>query len=159
MTPQIWIGLQICLDLLMVALLVWFLRTFSRLHASWGRHEAAVSKAEAILAEMRDISRSLEANLKEKKELSHRILTEMDQELKRAEASCSRISALVPKTAPGFSGQPDASEGVRTRASVRGLIGRGLPKEEIARTLGISLGEVELVVKLFPEDGSLKQEG
>lgn len=152
MTPQLWIGLQVFLDILMVALLVWFLRTFSRHQASWNRHEAAILKAETILVEMREISRTLENNLKEKKELSHRILTEMDQELKKAEESYSRISALLPKSQAEPSSRSESGDGSKTRASVNALIEKGLSKEEIARTLGISVGEVELVVKLFPSE-------
>ena len=148
MTPPIWIGVQLLLDLLMVALLVWVLRSFSRQRASWNRHEAAIQRAESILVEMREISRTMEANLQEKKELSHRILSEMDLELKKAEESYTRISALLPRSQPESSPRPESLE--RTRASVRALTEKGLSKDEISRHLGISVGEVELIAKLFP---------
>jgi hypothetical protein len=150
MTPQLWIGVQVLLDILMVVLLVWFLRSFSRHQASWNEHEAAIKKAESILVEMREISRTLETNLKEKKELSHRILARMDEELKKAEESYDRISALLPKVQDEASGRVDPGD-FSTRASVNALTDRGLPKEEIARQLGISVGEVDLIVKLFPK--------
>jgi hypothetical protein len=150
MTPQLWIGVQVLLDILMVVLLVWFLRSFSRHQASWSEHDAAIQKADSILVEMREISRTLENNLKEKKELSHRILTRMDEELKRAEDSYNRISALLPKSPNETSGRTDPGDS-STRASVNALIERGIPKEEIARQLGISVGEVELILKLFPK--------
>jgi hypothetical protein len=149
MTPQLWIGVQLLLDILMVGLLVWVLRSFARQRASWNRHEAAIQKAEAILVEMREISRTLETNLQEKKELSHRILTQMDQELKRAEESYTRISALQPKSQSEPPSRPESVD--KTRASVGALLERGLSKEEIATHLGISVGEVDLIVKLFPQ--------
>ncbi len=148
MTPQLWIGVQLLLDILMVGLLVWVLRSFSRQRASWSRHEAAIQKAEAILVEMREISRTLETNLQEKKELSRRILIQMDQELKRAEESYTRISALVPESRPEPGPRNESVD--KTRASVGALFERGLSKDEIATHLGISVGEVELIVKLFP---------
>jgi hypothetical protein len=152
MAPHFWIGAQVFLDLLMVGLLVWFLRSFSRQQASRHDHEAAMRKAEAILGEMREVSKVLDANLKEKKDLSTRILTQMDQALKRAEESYSRISSILPKVGRVDSPQSDPRGPEKTRASIYALLEKGLDKEEIARHLGIGTGEIELTMKLWPPE-------
>ncbi len=151
MTPSFWIGTQVFLDVAMVALLVWFLRSFSRRDASWRDHEGTVARAEAILGEMRKIGQALDENLQEKKELSNRILTQLDQALKRADESYGRISAILPEIGRSPSATPaDSKDPEKTRASVSALLGKGLQKEEIARHLGISQGEIELMMKLWP---------
>lgn len=151
MTPHFLIGAQVFLDLLMVGLLLWFLRSFSRRDASWRDHEQSVRRAEIILGEMREIGEVLDANLKEKKDLSNRILTRLDQALKRADESCSRLSAIIPEIGRFPSATPtDSKDPEKTRASVCALLGKGLQKEEIARHLGISQGEIELMMKLWP---------
>jgi DNA-binding NarL/FixJ family response regulator len=153
MSPHFWIGAQVFLDLLMVALLLWFLRAFSRRDGSFREHEQAVTRAEAILAEMREIGRVLEANLNEKKELSSRILTQLDQALKQADESCGRISAILPEIGRGLSPAPtEPRDPEKTRTSIYALLAKGLQKEEIARHLGISQGEIELMMKLWPPE-------
>lgn len=150
MAPQFWIGAQIFLDMIMVALLLWFLRSLSRRQASWNEHQAAIQKAEIILVEMREISRTLEENLQQKKELSNRILIRMDQEMKKAEECYGRISAVLPELCAVRSFPSDSKDSEKTRASVYELLEKGLSKEEISRHLGISLGEIELIMKLRP---------
>ncbi|RJR49578.1 MAG: hypothetical protein C4576_06555 [Desulfobacteraceae bacterium] len=150
MAPYFWIGAQVLLDLLMVVLLVWFLRSFSKQQNSREDHEAAIRKAEEILGEMRDLSRVLDANLKEKKDLSNRILTQMDQVLKKAEESYGRLSSILPKMGRIDGPQPDQKDSEKTRSSVFALLAKGLDKEEIGRHLGIGTGEIELMMKLWP---------
>lgn len=151
MSPHFWIGAQLFLDLLMVALLIWFLRFFSRRDASWRDHERAVTRAEAILGEMREIGQALDANLKEKKDLSNRILTQLDQAMRRADESYGRISAILPEISRASSATPtDTKDAEKTRSSIYALLRKGLQKEEIARHLGISQGEIELTMKLWP---------
>jgi len=154
MEPQFWIGIQVFLDLLMVALLVWFVVSCGRRQASWQNHEAAIRKSEAILAEIREITQTLEVNLQEKRELSSRILAQLEQGLKRAEESTSQISKIIPKTGRATAGHADLrSDPHRTHASVQALLAKGLTKEEVARHLGISVGEIELLLKLWPKNG------
>ncbi len=150
MAPQFWIGAQVFLDLIMVALLLWFLRSLSRRQASWNEHQAAIQKAEVILVEMREIGRTLEANLQEKKELGNRILIQMDQEMKKAEDCYGRISAVLPELSAIRSVPSDSKDPQKTRSSVYELLEKGLSEKEISRHLGISLGEIELIMKLRP---------
>lgn len=151
MTPQVWIGVQVFIDLVMAGLLVWFIRTYGRRGTSWQDHEEAARKAQVILEEMRGISRILEANLKEKKELSARILAELEEGLNKAEACSLQLSKILPRTGLAATGSPDpARDAERTRASVDALLAKGLPREEVAHHLGLSVGEMELLLKLRP---------
>ena len=52
MAPQVWIGVQVFIDLVMAGLLVWFIRTYGRRGTSWQDHEEAARKAQVILEEM-----------------------------------------------------------------------------------------------------------
>jgi hypothetical protein len=150
MEPQVWIGIQIFIDLIMVAVLAWFLRSHSRIRMSWQDHEMVIQKAESILAEMRQISQALETNLQEKKELGKHILAQLDQGLERAEETYLQISKLNPR--PGHPmGQADPMKDAdRTRSTIHTLLRKGLSREEIAQQLGISVGEIELLLKLQP---------
>lgn len=151
MAPQVWIGIQVFIDLVMVGLLLWFLRAYGRNQASWQDHETAMQKAQVILEEMKEISRVLEVNLKEKKELSARILAQLEQGLKRAEECSVQISKILPGSGRPLGGSPDPTrDAERTRASVDALLSKGVPREEIAQHLGLSVGEIELLLKLRP---------
>jgi hypothetical protein len=151
MAPQVWIGIQIFIDLVMVGLLVWFLRTYGRRQTSWQDHESVLRKSQVILEEMKEISGVLEANLKEKKELSARILAQLEQGLNRAEACSVQISRILPQPGRPAAASPDPiRDAERTRASVDALLAKGVAKEEIARHLGLSVGEIELLMKLRP---------
>jgi len=104
------------------------------------------------ISEMRTISHELEQNLQEKKDLSRDILKHLEQGLRRAEKSCEQIRTTIPKPDPSLSDQPDPrTDTNQTRSSVKALLGKGLPKGEIARHLGISVGEIELLLKLQPK--------
>ncbi len=155
METQIWIIGQIAIDLLMVMLLLWFLKFQKRRQMTWQDHEAVIQKSAAILSEMQDISRSLEKNLEEKKALSGQILEQLDQGLKRAEESYRRLSEIIPKSGNPLSQQGVVKDSSNTRSSVLALIEKGLSRKEIGRHLGISVGEIELMLKLKPPTSSM----
>ena len=151
METQSLIVAQIGADVIMVALLLWFMRSHAKARTSWQDYEKVIEKSEAVLGEMGKISRVLERNLEEKKVLSREILTQLDQGLKRAEENYRQISGIIPQAANAFGGDRVSIKDTRgTRASVQALLEKGLSKEEIARHLGISVGEIDLLVKLRP---------
>ena len=150
METQVWIGIQILIDLIMVALLVWFLRSHSRGQISWQDHEMVIRRAESTLAEMRQISQALETNLQEKKELGNHILAQLDQGLKRAEETYLQISKIQPRSGNPMGQADPMKEADRTRSTINALLGKGLSREKIAQHLGISVGEIELLLKLQP---------
>ena len=150
METQIWIIGQIAIDLLMVMLLLWFLKSQKRGQMTWQDQEAVIQKSAAILSEMQEISRSLEKNLEEKKALSRHILEQLDQGLKRAEESYHQLSGIILKSGNTLPRQGSVTDNSNTRSSVLALLEKGLTREEIGRHLGISVGEIELMLKLKP---------
>lgn len=146
-----WIIAQIGVDIIMVALLLWFLKSQYKKQIAWQDYEKVIKKSEDILAEMGEISQTLERNLQEKKLLSREILEQLNQGLRRAEESCRQITEIIPKSAKALGGERASIDDTnRTRSSVKALLDKGLSKEEIARHLGLSVGEIDLLVKLQP---------
>lgn len=151
METQIWIIGQIAIDAIMVALLLWFLKFQSRRQISWQEQESLIRRSESILSEMREITLSLEKNLDEKRTLSRQILEQLDQGLMRAEASYKQFADLLPRSGNNMADPSGpAKDTAQTRNSVYSLLKKGLSKEEIARHLGISVGEIDLMLKLHP---------
>jgi len=149
--PHTWIIGQVVVDLILVTLLLWSLRNHSRREITWQDHERIVGKSEEILSEMRRLSEGLEANLKEKKELSRHILEQLDQGLRKAQETAGELSKIVSK-AGSLVTDPSHPQmnSHQTRSAVESLLGKGLTREEVAQHLGISVAEIDLVMKLRP---------
>lgn len=158
MESQVWIIGQILVDIIMVALLIWFIRAHQRREATWQEHEAVIARSQAILGEMSKISKGLEKNLQEKKELGQQILDQLDQGLRKAQESYEQLSRIIPKSTSAFSSsQGPVRETKQTRFSIQALLEKGLSKDEISQHLGISKGEIELFLKLKPGKGRIKK--
>ena len=151
MQTNVWIILQVVIDIIMMCILIWFLRSHYKSQITWRNHEDVMRKSEAILSEMVDISHTLERNLAEKKALSRDILEQLDRGLKRAEGTYQKIAGIIPKS--GLSPAESVKSGRdtdQTRSAVRALTEKGLSKSEISHHLGISVGEIDLLLKLKP---------
>ena len=158
METQVWIIGQILIDIILVALLIWFIRANQKREASWQEHEAVISRSQAMLGEMSKISKNLEENLQEKKELGQQILQQLDQSLKKAQESYEQLNRILPKSGGTFGiPQGPGREAEKTRFSIRALLEKGLSKEEISQHLGISQGEIDLFLKLKPGKGGMKK--
>jgi len=155
MDAQTWVIGQIIIDVIMVSVLLWFLRLYSRGQLSWKNHATVINKSEELLADMRSISEDLETNLRKKKELSRSILEQLERGLQRAEESQRKLSKIADVSSDGFTTEPSflADDGEQLRSSVSSLLDRGLSKEEIAKDLGVSIGEIDLVVRLGTQKG------
>ena len=104
-----------------------------------------------ILSEIRELSRELDKNLEKKRELSRRVLGQLDEGMQRAEEACERFQNIIRDCGPDRVPIPDPlADSRRITSSVKALLERGLSREEIARHLGISVGEIELLIKLQP---------
>jgi cellulose biosynthesis protein BcsQ len=109
----------------------------------------ALRRSEEILAEMQVITRELEGNLEEKRELTNRLLGRLDETLERAEQRYEQLNQLFEtKETASVQDRVSLNEAYGTRESIRSLLGKGLSKEEVAQRLGVSLGEIELFLKL-----------
>lgn len=156
MDAQTWIIGQIVIDVIMVTVLLWFLRLYSRGQLSWKNHAAVLNKSEELLTDMRSISDDLEMNLREKKELSRSLLEQLDRTLRRAEESHRQLSKILSVSSNEFTRETSilADDADQLRRSVDSLLDKGLSKEEIAKDLGISIGEIDLIIRL---DGTKKR--
>lgn len=157
MDAQTWIIGQIIIDVMMVSVLLWFLRLYSRGQLSWKNHTAVLNKSKELLSDMRSISEDLEKNLKEKKELSKSILEKLDRSLRKAEESHRQLSKIVSRSSTGFSRDTTymAHDAEHLRSSVASLLDKGLSKEEIAKNLGVSIGEIDLTIRLSGNKGTV----
>jgi hypothetical protein len=154
MEIQNWIMVQMVIDLVIVCLLLWFIRLNIKPRKPDGEVDEAFRRSEAILSEIRELSLSLDKNLEEKRKISARILGQLDETLEKAEDACSRIREAARDLGanPGGSKNlPKNSDQIRT--SVKALISKGLPREEIAQHLGMSLDEIDLLIKLQNHSG------
>ena len=116
--------------------------------------DEAFQRSEAILAEMRELSLNLDRNLEEKRQLSSTILGRLDETLERAEETYMRIR----DAAKDLGADPERAKNARknsdqVRSSVKALVSKGLPMEEIAQHLGMSVDEIELLIKLQNRSG------
>jgi hypothetical protein len=150
MDAQTWIIGQIVIDVIMVCVLLWFLRLYSRGQLSWKNHTAVLRKSEELLSDMLSISDDLEKNLREKKEISRSILEQLDRSLQKAEESHRQLSKIASESGTGFTGETSfvADDADQLRSSVASLIDKGLSKEEIAKDLCVSIGEIDLLIRL-----------
>ncbi len=103
---------------------------------------------ERILAEMRELTRQLDKNLEEKKEISKKMLGQLEDILKKADRSYNQLQNILKEYSSRPASHHPEHDSDRIRTSVNDLLKQGLSKEEIARELGISVGEIELLMKL-----------
>jgi hypothetical protein len=150
MNIQAWIIGQIAIDLLMAGVLIWLITSGNRRRTREAEErQNAVEKAEEILAQMNAITRDLDKNLEEKRELTARLLGRLEESLERAELRYEKINGLSDHD--DLASKRDTvslSETRHATKSIRSLLNKGLSKEEVARHLNISIGEIDLFLKL-----------
>ena len=149
MEIQTWIIGQIVLDIIMAALLVWFILFQFRKNGTGFNFKAAFQKSESILSEMEHITQALEKNLMEKREISARILQRLDDTLEKADESRKQLQKLIREHSAGPVPQMDPLEDThKTRELINTMLDKGIQKTEISHHLGISIGELDLLLKL-----------
>jgi len=158
MEIQNWIIAQMVIDLIIACVLLWFIRLNIRSKKTDDELDEAFRKSEAILTEIRELSLSLDRNLEEKRRLSSMILGQLDETLERAEETCTRVR----EAARDLGANPERSKNIQknsdqVRSSVKALISKGLPMEEIAHHLGMSVDEIDLLIKLQNRSGQANQ--
>ena len=149
---EIWLGLQIALEIILVFLMGVILVRIRGLRRSGTNVPEDVQKAmERFLVESEKLSRTFTDTLRQKKELSFSLLlklerkiNEMNRLLEQAENVVSQTK-LSSSTAVEKKANPAAPE---NRAQVLHLAEQGLSIEKIARKTNLHLGEVELIIDL-----------
>jgi hypothetical protein len=158
MEIQNWIMTQMAIDLVIACVLLWFIRLNIKTKKTDNDQDEAFRRSEAILAEIRELSLNLDKNLEEKRELSRKILEQLDETLEQAEETCERVKNVVKD----IGANPDRSKNApkssdQIRSSVKALLSKGLSREEIAQHLGMSVDEIDLLIKLQSRSGQGKQ--
>ena len=150
MQEQYWVIAQLAIDIFMLALLVVLLKIMSRKRATAANPADPVfSKSENLLKEIRQISETLEKNLEEKRALTRNVITQLETLLSDAEGASLRLEGLMNTwSKTGLSEKNRLSDTERLKKSASILLEKGLAKKEIARRLGVPLGELELMLKL-----------
>ena len=150
MNMETWIFGQITIDALLAGILCWVVVMNGRRRARESdAREEALRKSEEILAQMGEIARELDENLEEKRELTKRLLGRLEETLERAEHRYEQFNELFQSTEPTSNrDRVSLHQTQGTRASIQALLDRGLTKAEAAQRLGLSIGEVELFLKL-----------
>ena len=149
MEIQTWVIGQTAIEIIIIFLMLWFIKSHLSMRKKNADLNAVFEKPEQILAEMRELTRQLDKNLEEKKEISNKMLGQLDEILTKADQSYKQLQSIVKE----YSSKPVHSsnredESRRVRTSVNDLLKQGFSKQEIAQQLGISVGEIELLVKL-----------
>jgi hypothetical protein len=161
MSPYTWITSQLFIDVVMAGVLLWFIRYYYKREKPEQNYEAAFLRAEKILSEMDRISIGFERNLEEKKRLSRQIIDQLDAGLQKADVCHQQLEKMVLHSDSIINHAPPLSKDTnQVCQSVKALLDRGLTKEEASRHLEISIGEIDLLLKLKghdTEDRSLPQ--
>jgi hypothetical protein len=157
MDIQNWIMTQMGVDLIIVCVLLWFIRLNMKAKKPDIELDEKLRKSEAILERIKELSLNLEKSLEEKRKLSRNALDQLEETIERAEKTCERIKNASKDIGanPGRSkNMPKSSDQIRS--SVKALIAKGLPREEIAQHLGMSVDEIDLMIKLQGRSGQGK---
>jgi len=149
MELQTWVIGQIIIEAVIILLILWFIKSHLALRKKNEDLKMVFSEPENILSEMKELTHQFDQNLEDKKELSNRILGQLDEVLEKADQSYMRLQGIIKEySSTNLHNQNNEKESNRIRTSVNNLLEKGLPKEEIAQHLGISVSEIELLIKL-----------
>jgi cell shape-determining protein MreC len=149
MDIQTWIIGQSIVEIIIICLVLWFIKGHLAMQKKNARMDSLLERPEQIISEMKEVTRLLEKNLEEKKEISRRMLGQLEDILKRADHTHNELKSLMKEySLRPVSDHPAANDSKRMRASVNDLLKKGLSKEEVAGKLGISTSEIELLIKL-----------
>ena len=149
MEIQTWIIGQIAIEIIIIFLMLWFLKSHFAEKKKKDELSSVFEQPERILAEMRELTRQLDKNLEEKKEISRKMLGQLEDILKKADQSYNQLQNIMKE----YSSRPahisnSEQDSQRIRTSVNELLKRGFSNENIAQQLGISVSEIELLLKM-----------
>ena len=81
MDIQTWVIGQTAIEIIIIILMLWFIKSHLAMRKKNAQLNAVFEKPEQILAEMRELTRKLDKNLEEKKEISNKMLGQLDDQL------------------------------------------------------------------------------
>jgi len=153
MEIQSWIIFQIVMDLIIAALLLWFVfaNILSKRNRILQNNVEKFKRPEDILSEMREISRDLERNLIEKKDLSCSILKSLDEGLERGRKNSLEIQKILKEYSAHRIQTDMIKETEESKQVIKKLFSKGISRKEISQKLDIPLDEINLILKLQGE--------
>ena len=103
----------------------------------------------ALIKQMEALGESLQSILEEKRELTNRLIEELDFRLHEAQLITDEIKRVTSRQR-GINAESIRQERrhASTLRTIEQLLAKGLSKEEVARRLGLATGELELIMKL-----------
>lgn len=146
---QTWIIGQTVIEIIIICFMLWFLKSHLAMRKKNSVLSAVFEDPQQILSEMRQLASQLDKNLEDKKDISNKMLDQLDDVLKKADQSYNQLQGILKE----YSSRPLNSNNAerdsrRVRTSVNDLLKQGLSKEEVAQHLGISVSEIDLLVKI-----------
>ncbi len=149
MDIQTWITGQIVIEVILIALILWVIKSNISIKKKNDDLNSVFEKPEHILGEMRELTRQLDKNLEEKKEISSHMLGQLEEILLKADKTYRQMESIMKE----YSSKPvqahyPGHDSNRMNASVNDLLNQGLSKEVIAQQLGISVSEIDLLQKM-----------
>ncbi len=149
MDIQTWIIGQSFVEIIIICIMLWFIKCHLAMQKKNARMDTLFERPEQIISEMKEVTRLLEKNLEEKREISRKLLGQLEDILKRADHAHNELQGLMKEySLRPVNAHPSEQDSKRMRASVNDLLKQGHSKEEIAGKLGISTSEIELLIKL-----------
>ena len=139
---------QFVLDLIILGILILLGRFYLNRKAVVADFNRTVEKSMALIKEMEALGESLQGILEEKREITRRLIEDLDSRLQKAQVIRDEIKRVTDKST-GSAGSERADVKISaTRELIDKLLAKGLSKEEVAKHLGLPAGELELIMKL-----------
>ena len=146
---QTWIIGQTVIEVIIICFMLWFLKSHLAMRKKNSDLRAAFEDPELILKEMRQLASQLDKNLEDKKDISNKMLDQLDDVLTKADHSYNQLQSVLKEYNSRPLNTSNTEQGSsRVKSSVNNLLKKGLSKEEVAQHLGISISEIDLLVKL-----------
>ena len=142
---EVLILVQLGVEVILILFVVFLLFRFKRSGHLNGLNKG-IESAAGLISETDKICKTLSANLKEKKALVDKLLSDLDRRIKELQRLTNSPAPSAGREAPVLPGRADGPY-----TNVVELSRYGLSVDEIAERLSMTSGEVELVLGLARE--------
>jgi len=134
---------QIVIDLVLLILLSYLIFRLLPRKAEAGNE----GQSATLVRQAEELRSELERNIEEKRQLTGKILANLDERLVSAREVRDRLDQLLARASGGGVNRTEGGEPSR-RSAVLTLAARGVSAGEIASILELPRGEVDLMIKL-----------
>ncbi|MGM0419108.1 MAG: DUF6115 domain-containing protein [Thermodesulfobacteriota bacterium] len=149
---KIWLALQLIIDFVLVAGIFWYLSRVKKeledkiVNSSSSKIQ---KKIYPFLSEAEKTSMQFDNLLKEKKKLVKDLNTTLDSRISSLTFLVNRADSIIKSGGDiSFNGNEEKNEPENREYKIIELYEQGLKSEDIARKIGISTGEVSMIISL-----------